>query len=113
VESLPGEELLRGTFDLEPVLGDGVVQKLGHILIRSPHQNERSLLVEDFKTPPLDCQGRNQAGHTFPKRTVKNPERSFPMTRPCERSEKKLRVSSLRPAEPSPEVSWVRIGSGL
>jgi hypothetical protein len=35
VKSLPGEELLRGAFDLEPVLGDGVVQKLGHIFMRS------------------------------------------------------------------------------
>jgi hypothetical protein len=43
VKSLPGEELLRGAFDLAPVLGDCVVQKLGHIFIRLLHQDERSL----------------------------------------------------------------------
>jgi len=53
---LPGEKLLGGAFDFAPVLGDGVVQKLGHLLIRSFHQDERSLLVENSKTPSLDCQ---------------------------------------------------------
>jgi hypothetical protein len=33
VKSLAGEKLLRGAFDLEPVLGDSVVQKLGHVCI--------------------------------------------------------------------------------
>jgi hypothetical protein len=32
VKSLPGEKLLRGAFDFAPVLGDGVVQKLGHFV---------------------------------------------------------------------------------
>jgi hypothetical protein len=55
---------LRGAFDFEPGLGDGVVQKLGHIAIRSRYQDERSLYkderslsVVNSKTPPLGCQG--------------------------------------------------------
>jgi hypothetical protein len=46
VKSLPGEELLRGGFDLEPVLHDGTVQKLGHTLIRTLYQGERSLSIK-------------------------------------------------------------------
>src|ERR1019366_8090999 len=35
VKPLPGKKLERGAFDLEPVPGDGVVQKLGHSCMRS------------------------------------------------------------------------------
>jgi len=96
VKSLPGEELLRGAFDLEPVLGDGVVQKLGHIFMRTPYQNERSLSVEDCKTPPLGCQEPNQGRSHFGKHTVKNSGSSFSMIRRSEGSEKQLRVWWLR-----------------
>jgi len=49
---LASEELLRGAFDFAPVLGDGVVQKPGHISIRSLYQDERSLLLESLERRP-------------------------------------------------------------
>jgi hypothetical protein len=62
VKSLAGEEFLRGAFDLAPVLGDGIVEKLGHSFSRARHQGERSLLLANTKTQPHACQENFVAG---------------------------------------------------